>query len=329
MSRTYGFVSPPRALSAAAAAASLSLALLGPATAASAQAQIPGTTLNPTAWLRADALNGLDEQGNPNPLPDAGSFVSSWTDVSGNNRNAAQTTGTAVQPVFNTLMVNNLPTVTFDGSNVSGQGDFMSIANGAWGNAANSFLTMFVVARDTRASNDANNKTVLSTRDASSRGWILSYEPVSGVPTQRYIHIGSVGATNQVRDTLPPNNPPQFHLLEVRRSAINAQNQIPVEIAHDGGPSSTANLTGFTPTSLSTTYIGHNDGNLNRFFKGDLAEIIAFDGTFLTDGDMEQVEQYLMTKYAIAVPEPTGLGALAAAGAALLARRRRGVASGR
>jgi hypothetical protein len=86
-------------------------------------------------------------------------------------------------------------------------------------------------------------------------------------------------------------------------------------------------LDDFKPTTLTFTQIGNNNNDLNRFFRGDIAEIIAFDNTSLTDAQRASVEQYLLSKYAIAaavpVPEPTSLAAIALLGAVVTAGRRR------
>src|SRR5690349_16162526 len=96
-------------------------------------ATIPGTTLQPTVWLKADALNGVNSSGQANALPATNSAVSTWRDSSGNGRNAVQSNGVQ-QPLFVTNTINGKPVVRFDGSNVSGAGDFMNIIAGAFAN---------------------------------------------------------------------------------------------------------------------------------------------------------------------------------------------------
>src|SRR3954452_8200439 len=81
---------------------------------ASGAAVIPGTSLTPTVWLRADAVNGLNPQGNPAALPANNAQIPFWGDTSGNGRNATQGI-LAQQPRFVTSQVNGKPVVRFDG----------------------------------------------------------------------------------------------------------------------------------------------------------------------------------------------------------------------
>src|SRR4051812_15914809 len=89
MNRLSRLASPHnKTVAALAAAASFGCAFFSPA----ASAVIPGTSLNPTLWLRADAVNGVDGAGNPNALPAADAPVANWVNVgtAGAAQNAAQ-----------------------------------------------------------------------------------------------------------------------------------------------------------------------------------------------------------------------------------------------
>lgn len=279
-------------------------------------ATIPGTTLQPTVWLKADALNGVNSSGSANALPGNNASVATWFDSSGNGRNAIQG-NTAQRPLFVTNTINGKPAVRFDGSNVAGSGDFMDIIAGAFANTPEADLTLFIVSNDNRLTGDTNSKAIISTRDHNGNGWVETYEPAS--TNQRYVHIGLGSSKDEIVDDGLSTD--RFHLLEVRRDGLN------IELGHDGGLQSTDTLDGFKPTTLGVTQIGNNDNNVNRFFRGDIAEIIAFDYRYLSDAERNQVEQYLLDKYAIPasapVPEPTSLAALGLIGAAVLGRRRR------
>jgi hypothetical protein len=280
-------------------------------------ATIPGSSLQPTVWLRADALQGLTPTGGiVTPLPANNSSVSTWRDSSGNSRNAVQTVS-AQQPKFITNAINGKPVVRFDGSSTAGQGDFMNIGGGPWANTDLSKLTLFIVSNDNRLVGDVNNRDILSTRDNHGNGWVETYEPSSA--QQRYVHIGLGSGSDDKVDNLL--NTDAFHVLELRRNGLN------IELGHDGGLQSTGVLDDFKPTTLTVTQIGNNNNDVNRFFRGDIAEIIAFDNTSLTDAQRASVEQYLLSKYAIPaavpVPEPTSLAAIGLLGAVSTSGRRR------
>jgi hypothetical protein len=283
---------------------------------ASEAAVIPGTSLTATVWLQADAVNGLNPQGNPAALPANNAQIPFWGDSSGHSRNGTQGI-TAQQPRFITNVVNGKPVVRFDGSSTAGQGDFMNIIGGALANTDLSKLTLFIVSNDNRNAGDVSNKDILSTRDNHGNGWVETYEPNSA--QQRYVHIGLGAGTNAVTDDNLSTD--KFHVLELRRDGLN------IELGHDGGLQVTDHLDEFKPTTLGVTQIGNNNNDLARFFRGDIAEIIAFDNTKLSDTDRNAVERYLLNKYAITpaagVPEPTSLAFLGVAGAAVLGRRRR------
>src|SRR5215216_1608650 len=127
-------------------------------------AVIPGTSLTPTVWLKADAVNGLNAQGNPNALPANNAQLPFWGDSSGNSGRNATQSNVAQQPRFITNTVNGKPVVRFDGSSTAGQGDFMNIP-GPLANTDLAKLTLFIVSNDNRAAGDINNKDILSTRD--------------------------------------------------------------------------------------------------------------------------------------------------------------------
>ena len=75
---------------------------------------------------------------------------------------------------------------------------------------------------------------------------------------------------------------------------------------------------------MALTHIGTEGGS--HYFFGDIAEIIAFEGTALTNEQHLQVVQYLSSKYTI--PEPSSGLLACTAGIGLLIRRRRSDGSG-
>jgi hypothetical protein len=277
-------------------------------------AAIPSTSLTPTVWLRADAINGVDGSANPTD----GSSIPTWADANSTARNATQATADR-QPTFYSNVVNGKPVVRFNivpsGSPTADIDDFMAIGGGVpLANASGSKLTLFVVAKDNRSTSTPAGlspelDSLVNTRSSSSAGNGWSFG--QNTPTQSfYFHTGG-GATqfDAVTD--------QFNILTLRRDGLN------FEISDNGAAPTSGTASGFTASTLANTQIGTQGGI--RYFKGDIAEIIAFDETKLTDAEQSQVLSYLSDKYAIAVavPEPTGLAGVAALAGLLASRRRR------
>jgi hypothetical protein len=264
-------------------------------------------------WLRADALNGVDASGNPTDA----TAISTWSDANSTTRDAVQATADR-RPTFQSNVVNGKPVLRFNivpsGTPTADIDDFMAIGGGALANAAASKLTLFVVAKDNRststpAGTSPELDSIVNTRtnSAASNGWSIG----QNTPTQSfYFHTG--GGTTQF-DTVSD----QFNILTLRRDGLN------FELSDNGGEGTAGTLTGFTASTLANTQVGTQGGF--RYFKGDIAEIIAFDETKLTDAEQQQVLSYLGDKYAVAVavPEPAGLAGVAALAGLLTSRRRR------
>ena len=287
----------------------ITLALAGDATEA---AVIPDTELTPTVWLRADALNGSDDSSNP----DGGAQVLRWGDFSGNGRDATQTNATR-QPTFQTNVVNGLPAVRFN-LNTGSPDEFLNIAGGAIGNADDSDVTMFFVAKNNaNGAADTNREVVVNTRPNGNTGTGFAFGYVS--PAQSiYFHTGGTpNATQPLAD--------QFNIVAVRRDGSGNpddpadDNQL-IELSQNGLPGVRYTVNAFNPSALTVTQLGTEGGQ--HYFEGDLAELVIFE-SLLGDAEKAQVESYLAEKYGIAVvPEPAGLATLSLVGASLLRRRR-------
>src|SRR4051812_9324462 len=113
-----------RAGSSALLAGALGLGLFSSTSAVAAT--IPSTTLTPTVWLRADAINGVDASGNPTD----GTSIATWSDANSATRNAVQATADR-QPTFQSNVVNGKPVLQFNivpsGSPTPDIDDFMAI----------------------------------------------------------------------------------------------------------------------------------------------------------------------------------------------------------
>ena len=226
-------------------------------------------TANLKLWLKADAGITLN-----------GSSVSDWADQSGNGNNATQTTG-ASQPLFVTNGLNNLPVLRFDGSN-----DFF---NGTTiPNINTSSISIFVVAKgEAQTSIAADFFGIGSITNGFTFTRRMNVEHLSMHNNNAYISFPSL-----------PNAGFPFKILE----GIKNYGEIS-ELLINGvslGTSTDATLNGtFTNTNF------HIGRNLDYdYFKGEIAEIILYMKA-LNNTERQQVEQYLMDKYA---PSAVNLG---------------------
>lgn len=281
-----------------------------------------GSAATPSNWYRADALAGLDANGNPNPLPSDQSFVGTWVNLSDPARNAVQNLSVNRRPTFRTGVAGEngtLPVVRFNlNSDVPTQDGLAYSADeflyflDRVANTAESDLTVFLVANESRTSG-TNRNTVLNTRPnaSTSNGLVLSYSASNQVSYAHINHnIGSdVTAAPLQTVTLAEDD---FNLSMVSRDGLQTTlshfSDLSTGTRTDtwGGTRVVNGTTyvGFTPSTLTlpngvpVTQIG-TEGGSNYFF-GDIAEILIYDNATLGTRDRTIVTNYLGEKYGIA-----------------------------
>ena len=231
-------------------------------------------------WLRGDFMAAVD----------------SWTDFSGNDRVATQTT-TANQPTVASAELNFNPALNFDNTN-----DNLTIVNSALSGlpTGNSSRTAFTVGKlNTNTgqdfafaygSNAANQSFEMG--NTTNRAW---YENWGGA------YFGTIGAylANQTTintwnhdNTLNPSSKGYF----------------------DGKQDWSQNITLNTVIGSNPFYIGrHNDGAAPRWWDGYIGEIIVYNRS-LTAAEMQRVNSYLALKYGITIDQTTPTDYLAADG---------------
>ncbi len=208
-------------------------------------------------WLKADALNLAN-----------GSAIATWTDASGNDHDATQ--GTAAQrPIFTLANAdfNDMPTVTFDGSD---DNMILSMTQDA-GN-----YQFFVVYKST----STTNRQYLF--DTQTGTLIL---PHRGQNNERAYHDGTArgdqntSATTQIVGWQLDNTGSSVFIngLETQSDLTYVQRAI-------GG----------------NTRIGSNNAGGNRRFNGNIAEMIFFNKT-LNTAQRKIIENYLGAKYGLAI----------------------------
>ena len=272
-------------------------------------APIPGTSLEPYAWFKADAISGIADGGS----------LATWADSSANGRNATQTSNNLRQPSFRANgLGTGLPSVRFN-TNGDAVNEFMAFANPV-ANEATSAMTVFVVAIDsgTRTGGTAARGTIVSTRQgattATNNGFVFGFGANPNVATYAHVSKAMVGGGSVQSSPMTGGG---ISLLSVTRDGSTSTLET---FTDDGSNASTVTWDGFVPSGQATTQIGTEAG-ANYFF-GDVGEIVIF-GSALSDADYQSVASYLGEKYAVPVPEPTTGMAMTAAGGLLLARRRR------
>lgn len=259
--------------------------------------------LGPTVWFNAGSITGV---ANGAPVP-------TWTDSSGNSRNATQAT-VSRQPLYlGSAGANGTPVLRFNTQLHSGgttANQFMSFAT-PLANTAASVLTLFAVASDSSSRTSGARAILVNTRTNTtlSNGFLFGYGTSPSL--EAYAHTGLTSGAGTVQTA--PIAASGFDLLALERNGLNSK----IFSFSDTATNSTSTTwTGFNPSTLTTTQIG-TEGGAHYFF-GDIAEIIAFE-RILTPGESDQVAKYLGDKYLIAtasaVPEPSimsflGAGAL-------------------
>lgn len=226
-------------------------------------------------WLKADSL-GLSD----------GTAVSSWTDSSGNGRNAGQATGTK-QPLCKTGIVNGLPVVRFDATDC--------LTTSAIDFTGTSGLTVFAVTANIPSGTDRVIVESSASFSANAGSFILYRDTSNKVQVDHRGNVGNgfcVGTTNITSTATVLTGWYDF------TQAVNAENQLYVNGTAEGTKSGGANNTGAFGNHVLN--IGaRNDGALIPL-NGDIAEIILYNSV-LSNASRQLVERYLGAKYGITV----------------------------
>lgn len=272
---------------------------------------IPNTTLQPSVWLDASRIEQSD-----------GSAVDMWGDISGNARSATQGNA-ARQPFYFEDGGQGFPVVRFNSVLQPGgiANQFMAFPT-PLANTEDAVLSLYLVSFDLGPRTSATSRaTVVNTRDnvATQKGFLFGYSTENTLLAD-YAHVSRThdagGDTNLQFTSFAEQG---MNLFSLTRSGFTSTVETYSDLENFA---TTVNWTGFVPSGLPTTQIGTEGGS--HYFFGDIAEIIAFEGTALTDEQHLQVVQYLGSKYDIAtIPEPASGLLACAAGIGLLIRRRR------
>jgi hypothetical protein len=275
-------------------------------------ATIPNTTLTPSVWLKADSITGVADAAD----------VATWTDSSGNGRNATQ--GTALRrPTYRSdAIAAGIPAVRFN-TNGDATNEFLAFPT-AISNTAGAGLTMLVVAADSGQRSSASSRAILvNTRPngTTASGLGLGFAAATSPNTEIYAHYGrsTASASSLQSAPLPPPNSGPMLLSVVR----NGSDSVLRGFTDTDSSFESTTWTGYAPSALTTTQIATEGGS--HYFFGDIAEIVIFESA-LSHGEFATVAKYLGDKYGIAsasaIPEPSSLALLGLASIAMKRKRR-------
>ncbi len=231
-------------------------------------------SLLPVLWLDASQIAGLSD----------GGAITTWTDASGNGRNATQAGTATLKPTYKTAILNGKPVVRFDG------GDWLDVAT---------VTTLGIAALTTGHTIFVAYKTVAS----SGNPFIGSnyFTPSNGINVVGFAatQITNLRGGSQSTHVATATQDTNWHIGTHWYSGG--------AVKTFGGWRDGAGLTlnpsngafGDTSTFESTQVwrLGRW-GDLGIYFGGDIAEVIMY-ASALSTANRQAVEQYLSAKYGI------------------------------
>ena len=241
-----------------------------------------GRSTDNSLWLSADFGTSTTSNGSP---------VNAWTDRSGNSNDASQGTA-AKQPLYQSSVINGMPTVLFDNASGAGFADEMLVNDNT--NLDNTDgLTIFTISRPLNL--DGSARTILSKRVnvGSSQAYSMFY--FSG--NSMYIDIDGNG--NRFGTPSSFTNSNNYIITLLYDGTLTAAQRAKVYIGE------TLDIT-TTETSASIPDYGSNltIGSINtddgRPFGGHIAEIAVYRRA-LNAAERIIVNNYLSAKYDISL----------------------------
>lgn len=255
-------------------------------------------------WLRADAGATV-----------GGGTVSAWADQSGHGFNGAAPGATA-EPTYvaSDPLINNKPTLRFDGSNDRFHNTtFDSLTN-------TTGYTAYYLARPDALT---PNQFIFMSVDDFSRS--ATYQIFGDTA---YIYGGGDAQSGNAYHgyALPGGFTTAYTLMEVVYDGTQATDATRLQ-AYTNATLMTISALGVIPSSILSSLSGYTVGarepSGDTVFDGDLAEVLVFDRT-LTPAERLGVRSYIGDKYDIqGIPEPVSAALLMVGGVMLWRARRR------
>jgi len=210
-----------------------------------------------------------------------------WTDSSGFNRNATQSTS-ANRPLPRENGINGNTGVFFDGSNDSLEIPFASNLN-------TTEFTMFVVARATAT----GDKPII---DSVTNGYGLSLDVQSTFAnsdfTARWVDAGGADSQDSSAFTigLRKYEGAIFSYIMEDTDSNNTSDKVSIFFNGVGVGTKTSGVD-YTPAGSGALRIGYDGSN---YFNGDIYEVLIYSSA-LSTSDRENIEGYLARKYGLSL----------------------------
>jgi hypothetical protein len=231
-------------------------------------------SLSPALWLDANDLSGSD-----------GTQIATWTDKSGNGRNAMQATSVSQPKLYNNVLNGN-QVARFDGVN-----DFLDVS----GIPAITSLTTLAVFSP-------------SFGGATTSAWFRVFS-VRGPAND--VDFSQSGHYIPIKRNLSTSTMGSFANSGIRSTAAGVSNQWEIRASTHTGSSITNHRNGVAASAYAHTLgnvsaaccvggIGGSFASTDGYLLGDIAEILVYP-TALSTADRQKVESYLSQKYNIAL----------------------------
>ena len=235
-----------------------------------------GTSANNVLWLDASTLSLAND-----------ASVTSWPDQSGNGLDFGPLGVDKATPIFRNdgLASRNYPVVRFDGTE-----RYLRLADNDKLDNNLSGLTILIVSRSNVL--DGQARGLLSKRtNASSQE---SYSVFTYTDSRLYFDTHN-GNDNRLASPTTLNTTTDY--LHSLRFDGTTQN---VHVQSTSAGSRTVNGNGGVSNTTSDLILGALNENYNRYFDGDIAELIIYNEA-LSDADRLTIENYLSQKYGITI----------------------------
>lgn len=229
-----------------------------------------GSQTDNVLWLRAD--QGMTVVAD-------GVKVSAWNDISGNNNHAFQNTDSK-RPVFKSMGINNLPSLSFGGINKNLEIDDHSTLDGMQG------ITIFVVAKPDNI--DTKPRGVLSKRvdqDDHKSYYLYTHD-------SKRLHFNT---PSEMKGDYVTNETQILSAL-FNGADPDARSRLFQNAIQTGSDNTGSNTS--IPDTESKLYIGILNDDYGDAFNGEMSEVIIYNRA-LNFAEKIIVETYLANRYAI------------------------------